>query len=197
MADTLEREREARRRADQRPGSRSPDSDRDPARESRGARRQVAQPTPQRLASLHEEVLRLGALVEDLDALAHADAPVAVIDREPVDLEALARAQVEALRPRLDAKALQARAAILARDRPGRPGAAWSGLANLLEQRDEVHARGRPNQGFSWTRPTAPHGSPSLTAARASPPTSKDACSSGSGAVTQHAEPPGVGSGSP
>ena len=50
--------------------------------------------------------MRLGALVEDLDALAHADAPVAVIDREPVELEALARAQVEALRPRLDAKAL-------------------------------------------------------------------------------------------
>ena len=45
---------------------------------------EAAQPTPKRLASLHEEVLRLGALVEDLDALAHADVPV-VLDTPASD----------------------------------------------------------------------------------------------------------------
>jgi two-component system sensor histidine kinase BaeS len=106
MADTLDNEREARRRL----VSDLAHEVRTPIAILQGNLEElvdeIAQATPQRLASLHEEVLRLGALVEDLDALAHADAPVAVIDREPVDLEALARAQVEALRPRLDAKAL-------------------------------------------------------------------------------------------
>jgi two-component system, OmpR family, sensor histidine kinase BaeS len=106
MADTLDSEREARRRL----VSDLAHEVRTPIAILQGNLEElvdeIAQATPQRLASLHEEVLRLGALVEDLDALAHADAPVAVIDREPVDLEALARAQVEALRPRLDAKAL-------------------------------------------------------------------------------------------
>ena len=63
-------------------------------------------PTPARLASLHEEALRLGSLVEQLDALARAEAPVATLDREPVDLGRLAAAQLEALAPRLEAKSL-------------------------------------------------------------------------------------------
>jgi two-component system sensor histidine kinase BaeS len=64
------------------------------------------QPTPARLGSLHEEALRLGSLVEQLDALARAEAPVATLDREPVDLARLAAAQLEALAPRLEAKRL-------------------------------------------------------------------------------------------
>jgi two-component system sensor histidine kinase BaeS len=107
MADTLERERSARRRLI----SDLAHEVRTPIAILQGNLEElvdeVAQPTPMRLSSLHEEVLRLGALVEDLDALAHADAPMAVIDRSPVDLAALTRAQVEALRPRLDAKALR------------------------------------------------------------------------------------------
>ena len=63
-------------------------------------------PTPARLGSLHEEALRLGSLVEQLDALARAEAPVATLDREPVDLGRLAAAQLEALAPRLEAKSL-------------------------------------------------------------------------------------------
>lgn len=66
-----------------------------------------ARPTPARLASLHEEALRLGSLVEQLDALARAEAPVATLDREPVDLARLAAAQLEALAPQLDAKRLE------------------------------------------------------------------------------------------
>ena len=107
MAHTLERERSSRRRMI----SDLAHEVRTPIAILQGNLEElvdeVAQPTPKRLSSLHEEVLRLGALVEDLDALAHADVPVAVIDRAPVELGALTRAQIEALRPRLDAKALQ------------------------------------------------------------------------------------------
>ena len=107
MAHTLERERSSRRRMI----SDLAHEVRTPIAILQGNLEElvdeVAQPTPKRLSSLHEEVLRLGALVEDLDALAHADVPVAVIDRAPVELAALTRAQIEALRPHLDAKALQ------------------------------------------------------------------------------------------
>jgi two-component system sensor histidine kinase BaeS len=107
MAHTLERERSSRRRMI----SDLAHEVRTPIAILRGNLEElvdeVAQPTPKRLASLHEEVLRLSALVEDLDALAHADVPVAVIDHAPVELAALTRAQIEALRPRLDAKALR------------------------------------------------------------------------------------------
>ncbi len=64
------------------------------------------EPTADRLASLAEEVLRLGSPVEQLDALAQAQAPVATLDRTDVDLGALARAQIEALAPQLEAKRL-------------------------------------------------------------------------------------------
>lgn len=106
MADTLEHEREARRRLI----SDLAHEVRTPVAVLQGNLEElvdeIAQPTPQRIASLHEEALRLGALIEDLDALARADAPVPVIDRVPVNLAELARAQIEALRPHLEAKAL-------------------------------------------------------------------------------------------
>ncbi len=106
MAETLEREREARRRLI----SDLAHEIRTPVAVLQGNLEElvdaIAEPTPERLGSLHEEALRLGALIEDLDALARADAPVTVIDRVPVDLRELARAQIEALRPHLDAKAL-------------------------------------------------------------------------------------------
>lgn len=46
----------------------------------------VAEPTPETLASLHEEVLRLGRLVGDLEILAAADAAGLRLDRRPMDL---------------------------------------------------------------------------------------------------------------
>lgn len=42
--------------------------------------------TPERLASLHEEILRLSRIVEDLGTLAAADAATLRMDRQPVDL---------------------------------------------------------------------------------------------------------------
>lgn len=46
----------------------------------------VAQPTPETLGSLHDEVLRLGRLVGDLEVLAAADAAGLRLDRRPIDL---------------------------------------------------------------------------------------------------------------
>jgi two-component system sensor histidine kinase BaeS len=66
----------------------------------------VEQPTVARLASLHDETLRLGSLVEQLDTLARAEEPVRSLDREPVDLAALVGIQLEALAPQLEAKNL-------------------------------------------------------------------------------------------
>mgnify|MGYP003133798985 CR=1 FL=1 len=46
----------------------------------------VAEPDAETLASLHEEVLRLGRLVGDLEILAAADAAGLRLDRQPMDL---------------------------------------------------------------------------------------------------------------
>jgi two-component system, OmpR family, sensor histidine kinase BaeS len=66
----------------------------------------VEEPTPARLASLHEEALRLDGLVEQLDALGRAGVAVPEPDREAVDVAELTAAELEALTPRLTAKRL-------------------------------------------------------------------------------------------
>lgn len=60
----------------------------------------LAEPTPQRLASLHQEVLRLGRVVEDLELLAAAEAAALRLDHQPVDLAAVAGEVLELLQPR-------------------------------------------------------------------------------------------------
>ena len=57
----------------------------------------LAQPTPDRLASLNEEVLRLGRVVEDLDALAAADTASMHLRVEPVDLAEVAAAAADSV----------------------------------------------------------------------------------------------------
>ena len=57
----------------------------------------LAEPTPDRLASLNEEVLRLGRVVEDLDALAAADTASMHLRVEPVDLAEVAAAAVDSV----------------------------------------------------------------------------------------------------
>ncbi len=59
-------------------------------------------PDAERLASLHEEVLRLAALVEDLDAIAAAEAAGRSLDREPVDLATVAEAALRGLEELVD-----------------------------------------------------------------------------------------------
>lgn len=57
----------------------------------------VSPPTPEKLASLHEEVLRLGRLVGDLETLSAAEAARLDLERRPVDLAAVARRSADRL----------------------------------------------------------------------------------------------------
>jgi signal transduction histidine kinase len=60
----------------------------------------LAEPTPDRLSSLHDEVLRLGRVIEDLEALASAQAAGLHLDRRRVDLADVAARAADLLRPR-------------------------------------------------------------------------------------------------
>jgi len=57
----------------------------------------VEQPTAARLASLHDEVLRLERLVTDLETLSASEAAFVELDRAPVDLADVARETVSLL----------------------------------------------------------------------------------------------------
>lgn len=67
----------------------------------------LADPTPERLASLYEETLRLERLVEDLSTLAAAQAATLSLRRAPVDLAEIATQAERALRPQFEEAALQ------------------------------------------------------------------------------------------
>ena len=67
----------------------------------------LADPSPERLSSLHDEVLRLGRVVEDLEGLAAAEAAGLRMDRCPVDLAAVASGAVDLLGPRFAEVGLQ------------------------------------------------------------------------------------------
>ena len=59
----------------------------------------IAAPTPARLISLHDETLRLGRLVDDLAALAAAQAAALTLHRAPADLGKIAAEAAAALEP--------------------------------------------------------------------------------------------------
>ncbi len=63
----------------------------------------VTKPTPERISSLHDEVLRLGRLVEDLEALAHAEAAGLRLERQRVDLAEVAGATAQLYRAQFGA----------------------------------------------------------------------------------------------
>jgi two-component system sensor histidine kinase BaeS len=63
----------------------------------------VVPATPAQLVSVHDEVLRLIKIVEDLETLAAADATGLVLQPGPVDLAQIAAGGVDALRPKLEA----------------------------------------------------------------------------------------------
>ena len=62
----------------------------------------LADPTPARLSSLHDEVLRLGRVIDDLDALASAQAAGLHLQRTPVDLADAAARTAALLQPSFD-----------------------------------------------------------------------------------------------
>jgi signal transduction histidine kinase len=57
----------------------------------------IREPTNETLASLHEETLRLGRMVEDLQTMAAADAAGLTLERHPVDLAEIAASTAESL----------------------------------------------------------------------------------------------------
>ena len=63
----------------------------------------VSEPTPERLSSLNDEVLRLGRIIDDLAMLSAADAASLRLERTDVDLGDVAARAAEALRPTADA----------------------------------------------------------------------------------------------
>jgi two-component sensor histidine kinase len=63
----------------------------------------VAAPSPEQVASLYEEVLRLGRVIEDLETLASAEAAGLRLDRAPVDLAALVEQTTDLLEPQFEA----------------------------------------------------------------------------------------------
>lgn len=67
----------------------------------------VLPPSPEQIASLHEEVLRLVRLVEGLHQLAIADAGIQRLRLETTDLNALAAHALEPFKPRFAQKAIR------------------------------------------------------------------------------------------
>ena len=63
----------------------------------------VVEATPQQLSSLRDEVLRLGRLVDDLEALAAAEAAGLRSERRPVDLADVAAGAMSQLAPQFEA----------------------------------------------------------------------------------------------
>lgn len=72
----------------------------------------IAEPTTDRLVSLHDEVLRLERVTEDLATLSAADAAGLALRTEPVDLGQLAARTVEAMQAHFDDAELTAHAAV-------------------------------------------------------------------------------------
>ncbi|MGO8876190.1 MAG: sensor histidine kinase [Acidimicrobiales bacterium] len=57
----------------------------------------VSDPTPEALASLHDESLRLGRMITDLQTLASAQAAALSLKRHPIDLAGIAASSADAL----------------------------------------------------------------------------------------------------
>jgi two-component system sensor histidine kinase BaeS len=62
----------------------------------------ITEPSAATLSSLHDETLRLGRIVEDLEVLASAEAAGVALELKPVDLAVVANEAAEALQPQLE-----------------------------------------------------------------------------------------------
>ncbi len=97
----------------------------------------IAEPTHERLASLHEEMLRLGRIVQDVETLAAAQAAQFRLERHRIDLAAIAKDAVGRLRPQAEAAGLELTAqlapATIDADQPRMEQVAHNLLANALK----------------------------------------------------------------
>jgi len=68
---------------------------------------EIHEPTPERLRSLHEEMLRLARIVEDVETLAAAEAAQFRLERETVDLADVARNVVASMGAQAEASGVE------------------------------------------------------------------------------------------
>ncbi|HVY08826.1 MAG TPA: ATP-binding protein [Mycobacteriales bacterium] len=92
----------------------------------------VVEHTPEQTASLHEEVVRLARIVDDLQRLASAEAAALHLDREPCNLAAIADAAVSAIEATAGAAGVQLSRALDDVTVEGDPGRLHQIVTNLL-----------------------------------------------------------------
>ncbi len=92
----------------------------------------IVAPDPQRLASLHDEVLRLGRIVDDLAALAAADAAGLHVASVPLDLATVVEQAVELIGPRAADAGLTVKTRLASGPVRGDPARLEQVVANLL-----------------------------------------------------------------
>ncbi|MDR0840096.1 MAG: two-component sensor histidine kinase [Christensenellaceae bacterium] len=97
----------------------------------------VWEPTPERLRSCHEEILRLGKIVEDLERLERAESDNLKLCKAPVDLLALMRGVGDAFAGELLGKglrlAVEGRPTVLAADKDRLSGVLTNLLSNAVK----------------------------------------------------------------
>lgn len=88
--------------------------------------------TPEQTASLHEEVVRLARMVDDLQTLASADAAALHLVRERCDLAAIAESAAAAIEPTATAAQIQLVRRLEPAGINGDPGRVYQIITNLL-----------------------------------------------------------------
>ncbi len=141
----------------------------------------IKEPTPERLRSLREEMLRLARIVQGVETLAAAEAAQLRLERETVDLADVARDVVASMGAQVEASGLELttrlHSATVDADRDRLEQIARNLLANALKFTLQAGAsRSRS------TRKTAPPGWSSRTPDPASRTTNCRTCSNRSGA---------------
>jgi two-component system sensor histidine kinase BaeS len=95
----------------------------------------VVEPTPDMLRTVHEEIVRLTRLVEELDQLARGVHAQRAGTREPVDLQLLAARALELASPELSRRGIRSELVVEAGDRPvpADPDGIGQVMANLVQ----------------------------------------------------------------
>jgi signal transduction histidine kinase len=102
----------------------------------------VVEPTPEMISSLHEEIIRLGTRVEDLQALASAEAAGLRMTVERVDLAQVAGEALAALGPRFAAAQVELHSKLETVTVWGDPARLHQIIANLLTNASKFTAPG-------------------------------------------------------
>jgi two-component system, OmpR family, sensor histidine kinase BaeS len=93
---------------------------------------EVTEPTPEHLASLRDEVLRLARMVSDLQTLAAADAAALHLSRRPCDLAEIAGAATDSLTSQFEAAGITVTRQLAAAEVLGDPRWLHQVITNLL-----------------------------------------------------------------